>query len=246
MLLVDKRAGSWELLKPLRKALSVDLVEEASLDFGDVAFEGKGEKGKPLLIGIEFKQLSDIIQCLRDGRFAGHQLPGMRKTYDHSWLLIEGAYGRDDAGFITTHQGSYRGWKRHPGKMRASEFEKHLLTFAMCGGVHVAHRSTRADSVWAIVDLFRWWTDKALDAHTSHVAIHEPVALGVISDFRAAVMAWPGIGFKFSRAVEEEFEGSITEAAAANTGRWADIEHDGRRFGELKAAKLTKFLRGRK
>ncbi len=244
MLLVDKRAGSVDLIKPLRKLLGVDNVEETTLDFGDVAFEGKGVKKEPLLIGIEYKQLGDIIQCLRDGRFAGHQLPGMRGAYDHSWLLIEGAYGRDKEGYLTVNQGSYRGWKRHPGKMRASEFEKHLLTFEMCGGIHVVHRMDSQASVWFLADLFRWWTDKALDAHTSHVAIHEPVAFGALSEFRQAVMAWPGIGAKTSKAVEEMFNGNVMTAAAASVGQWAALETDGRRFGELNAAKLTKFLRG--
>lgn len=250
MLLVDSRAGSKELVKPLAKVLGATNIEEATLDFGDVAFEGRGVKNAPLLIGIEFKQLGDIIQCCRDGRFAGHQLPGMRAVYNHSWLLIEGEWRHDANGLITTNQGSYRGWKRHPSKMRASEFEKHILTFELCGGVHVRYTNSRADSVRAIVNLVRWWQDKALDSHTSHLAIHEPVAaFGVVSEFRRAVMAWPGIGLKLSKAVEKKFQGkhglgSVDVAASASVSDWADLETDGRRFGELNAAKLTKFLRG--
>src|SRR5260370_1150504 len=108
MLLVDYRAGSKELVKPLVKLLGADMVEETSLDFGDVAFTGRGPKDTPLDIGIEFKTIGDIAQCCRDGRFAGHQLPGMRKTYAHSWLMIEGTWRHDDAGFITTYQGPRR------------------------------------------------------------------------------------------------------------------------------------------
>lgn len=242
MLLVDSRAGSRDLVKPLAKVLGTDNVEETTLDFGDVAFTGRGPNNTPLDIGIEHKQVADIVACCRDGRFAGHQLPGMRKMYNHSWLMIEGQWAHDNAGLITTYQGPHRGWRPLPGKMRASEFEKHILTFELCGGVHVRYTNSRADSVRAIVDLFRWWTDKAMDSHTSHVAIHTPVALGPDSDFRYAVRAWPGVGHKLSKAAEKAF-GSVINAASASTRQWAELETEGRRFGEVNAAKLTKFLR---
>lgn len=244
MLLVDSRAGSRDLVKPLAKVLGVDKVEETTLDFGDVAFTGRGVNDTPIDIGIEHKQLADIVACCRDGRFAGHQLPGMRKMYDFCWLMIEGQWSADAAGLITTYQGPHRGWRPLPGKMRASEFEKHVLTFEMCGGVHVRYTNTRADSVRAIVDLYRWFTDKPMDMHTSHLAAHQPAVLGPVSDFRRAVMSWPGIGAKFSKAVEKRFKGNLKDAVMLNTAEWAEIEHDGRRFGEVNAAKLTKFLRG--
>lgn len=245
MLLVDYRAGSKELTKPLAKILGADNVEETSLDFGDVAFTGRGFKNAPLDIGIEFKMLSDIIACCRDGRFSGHQLPGMRKTYDHSWLMIEGEWRHDPkSGLVTQNRGFRGGWQPVPGKMRASEFEKHIYTFEMCGGVHVRYTNTREDSVRAISDLYRWWTDRALDSHTSHLAVHTPVTLGDVSDFRKAVMAWPGVGLKASKSIEKLFKGSIEKAATAGAVAYALMETDGRRFGELNAAKLVKFLRG--
>lgn len=244
MLLVDYRAGSKELIKPLTKVLGADKVTEATLDFGDVAFHGRGLKNVPLDIGIEFKTIADIVQCCRDGRFSGHQLPGMRKTYDYSWLMIEGEWRHDQtSGLITQNYGSYRGWRAIPGKMRASEFEKHLLTFELCGGVHVRYTNSRADSVRAIVELYRWWTDRSLDSHTSHLAIHTPVTLGTVSDVRKALMSWPGVGLKLGKVAEKTF-GSVEKAASAAVQQWADLETDGRRFGELNAAKLVRFLRG--
>jgi ERCC4-type nuclease len=245
MLLIDNRAGSKELVKPLTKILGENVVQSTTLDFGDVAFTGRGVKNAPLDIGIEFKQLGDIMQCCRDGRFSGHQLPGMRKTYDYSWLLIEGMWRHDEtSGLITAYKGPHRGWATVPGKMRAAEFEKHLLTFELCGGVHVRYVNTRADSVRAIVELYRWWTDRALDSHTSHLAIHTPVTLGVISPFRQAVMAWPGVGLKFSKTLEKWAGRRVDVAATASVTQLSELETDGRRFGEANAAKLVKFLRG--
>lgn len=243
MLLVDKRAGSKDLIKPLRAILGADNVEEVTLDFGDIAFTGRGVKDTPIDVGIEHKKLDDIVACCRDGRFAGHQLPGLRKDYQHAWLMIEGQWKHDAAGFITTYQGPHRGWKPLPGKMRASEFEKHILTFELCGGVHVRYTNTRADSVRAIVDLYRWFTDKPMDAHTSHLAVHTPATLGPVSAFRKAVMAWPHVGFKMSKAAEKRF-GSVEQAAMASAAWWAEVETEGRRFGEVNAQKLVNFLRG--
>lgn len=248
MLLVDYRAGSKELVKPLEKA-GVPIYREEdgalpTLPFGDVAFTGRGVKNVPLDIGIEFKTLADIVQCCRDGRFSGHQLPGMRKTYDYSWLLIEGTWRHDEAsGLITTYQGPRRGWAAIPGRMRAAEFEKHLLTFELCGGVHVRYTNSRADSVRALVELYRWWTDRSLDSHTSHLAIHTPVSLRTISKEQQAIMAWPGVGPKLGRVAEKAF-GSVERAASANAKQWAELETDGRRFGLPSAEKLVRFLRG--
>jgi ERCC4-type nuclease len=248
MLLVDYRAGSKELIKPLAKILGKDNVIEESLDFGDIAFAGRGANGTSLDVGVEFKTIADIAQCCRDGRFAGHQLPGMRKTYDYSWLVVEGRYRHDANGLVTTF--GRRGWTPMPGRLRASEFEKHLLTFELCGGIHLRHTDERADSVRFLSNLYRWWTDKALDSHSSHLAIHQPAALGETSDFRRAVMAWPGIGYKMSAAVEKEFKGSIAGAATADVFQWAEIattSDKGKvtRMGRVEAEKLVKFLRGK-
>lgn len=244
VLLVDARAGSKDLVKPLAKLLG-DVVEMTSLEFGDVAFTGRGPENKPLDIGIEFKTIGDIAQCCRDGRFSGHQLPGMRKTYDYSWLMIEGTWRHDEAGFITTYQGPRRGWQSLPGRMRASEFEKHILTFELCGGVHVRYTNSRADSVRAIGNLYRWWTDRTMDSHTSHLAVHTPVTLGTVSDVRSAMMSWPGIGLKVSKDVEAKFNGSIRKACRATVPDWAGIVTGGKRLGESTAQRIDRFLDGK-
>lgn len=244
MIYVDGRAGSRDFLVPLAKLLGKENIEKTTLDYGDFAFSGRGANDVPVDIAVEHKTLADIAACCRDGRFAGHQLPGLRKSYSHSWLMVEGTWRHDEKGFITTYQGPRRGWSPLPGKMRASEFEKHLLTFELCGGVHVRYTNTRADSVRALVDLYRWWTDRAMDAHTSHLAVHQPVTLGTVSGFRQAVMQWPGVGLKVSKAVEEVFGGSITIASAAGIDRWAAIDVGGKRLGETTARKIVTFLHG--
>lgn len=255
MILVDTRSGSKELIKPLRDA-GLD-VEGAVLEFGDVVFEGKGAHGSSVDVAIEFKKLGELISSIRDGRFAGHQLPGLvdHGRFDYAWLLVEGYWKHDDKGFLSTYQGKQRGWVPVRGRMTAAEFEKHLLTYEVCSGIRLRFSNSRRDTIRILVNLYRWWTDTALDHHTSHIQIHEPASLIPISDFRRAVCMWPGVGLKVSAAAEERFlnkEGmpSVAYAASADQDEWAEIvtsddKGNLRRFGHTAAEKLVQFLRGR-
>ncbi len=247
MIYIDRRVGSVDLCEPLLAAgLPAQITE---LEYADLAFEGQGAKGTTLSIGIELKNINDMVGSLRSGRLAGHQLPGLRQTYDRAWVLCEGQWRHDDVGNLVSYQGKYRGWKPLPGKMSAFELEKQLLTIELCGGVHVRHCTTRRDSLRFIGSLYRWFTDKAMDAHTSHLAVHNPPVLVAVSDFRQAVMRWPGIGLKASKAVEVRFKSSIARAGAAGVDEWAAIETvddkgKTRRLGTSVATKLVTFLKG--
>lgn len=207
MILVDRRVGSKDLVEPLRTfGMPVEMVE---LDFADVAFTGRGAKGTPVDIGIELKKLNDLVGSLRSGRLAGHQLPGLRSQYEHAWLCVEGLWKANEHGMVTTYQGKYRGWANLPGKMMASELEKQVLTLELCGGLHVRYTNSRADTVRFMATLYRWWTDSALDHHTSHLAVHDQPTLIPIDEYRAAFCKFPGIGVKASKAVADYFHNSI-------------------------------------
>lgn len=250
MVLVDRRIGSNDLLAPLRDhGLNAELVE---LDFADVAFTGRGAKGTSVDIGVELKNVNDLIQSLRTGRLAGHQLPGLRAHYEHAWLFVEGYWKSDEHGLVTTYQGKQRGWHTTPGKMSASEMEKHVLTLELCGGLHVRYTNSRLDTLRALVNLYHWWTDRALDHHTSHLVVHDPPTLVPISEYRQAFTKLPGIGVKASSAVAGHFRNSLRLAAGASVSEWAGIavvdETTGksRRLGEKVAERVVRFLEGKK
>jgi ERCC4-type nuclease len=247
VILVDKRAGSEELIVGLEaRGLT---VEATTLDYGDVAFTGRGEGKKTLDIGIEFKKVGELIQSIRDGRFAGHQLPGLtgeRKMYDHAWLLVE--WGKEEVrgGNICFYQ--RRGWRV---LMPLSEYQKHLLTYELLGGIHVQSTSNRRATLAWLVSLYRWWTDRPLDGHTSHLAVHQPAVFGELSPFRKAVTSWPGIGRKLSRGVETAFRRndrpSLRAAVNAPAEKWAaittrDDKGTERRLGLSAAEKLVEFF----
>jgi len=248
MILVDRRVGSKDLVAPLREfGMDVELVE---LEFADVAFTGRGAKGAPVDIGIELKRLNDLVSSLRTGRLAGHQLPGLRTQYEHAWLVVEGYWKTDSRGNVVTYQGKSRGWVPLPGKMTASELEKQVLTLELCGGLHARYTNSRADTIRFVATLYRWWTDQALDHHTSHLAVHDQPTLFPISDERAAFCKFPGISIKWSKAVAEHFKDSLYEATHAPVEEWAEIrvtdETTGksRRLGQATAERIVKFCRG--
>lgn len=249
MLLIDYREGSKDLEDPLREAgMEVEVV---SLDFGDIAFEGKGEGGTPVEVGIEFKRISDLVSSLRTGRLAGHQMPGMRDLYDHTYLLMEGHWSTNKSGAVVEQHwhGRRPEWRTVKGKMNANEMEKRLLTLELQYGCHLRFTTSRRDSVAFLVALYRWWTDKSLDEHRSGLAVHVPSTVIPISAERRAVCMWPGVGVEWSRDVLEHF-GSLNRAANASIETWAALTHIDRhgvckRFGIHGAEKVVKFLRGR-
>ena len=248
MLLIDSRVGSKDLVEPLKNlGLPVLLTE---LESADIAFEGRGPQETSLLIGIELKRLdgksTDLIQSLRSGRLSGEQLPkmlGPHGQYEYGWLLVEGEWRTDKQGQLTVYKGPKIGWVRPPGKMSTSELEKKILTLELCGGLHVHHARSRAETLKFLANLYRWFTDRDFDQHTSHLMVHTPQATLQISDFRKAVCQWPGIGVKTSKAVEQRFH-TIRCAAAAPVEEWAAITTGDRKLGHKTAARVVKFLRG--
>lgn len=248
MILVDTRAGSKDLIKPLRD-LGLD-VQEDTLEYGDLAFRGRGEGGKPLLIGIEHKKLSDLVQSL-EGRLPGHQLPGMVQMYDRCWLIVEGDWAADTDGKVTMFKA--KGTRRRvKGSPPAVDLEKRLLTLEVRGGLHIVRCPKRADSIRWIFAAYRFWTDKDLDGHKSHLAIFAPDLdrnlLIPMSDFRRIVAQIPGIGLRTSKAVEEKFGGSFHKMMLATETTWAEIttidDHGKtRRIGTPRARTIMEALK---
>ena len=242
MILVDDRAGS----KPIHKLLVAAGIpaELTRLEFGDFAFAGNGPDNASVAIGVEYKTLGDLINSVRTGRLTGHQLPGMRRTYAYSWLIIEGDWRSNEHGQICTWRGPKHGWQPMPGRLSVAELEKRLIGLEVRAGVYVWPTRDRASTVRYLVHLYRSLTDGPWQSHTSHLAPHAPLL--DVSAFRAAVMTWPGVGLAVSKAAEATF-GSVKCAATASIADWAklvtlDAKGGKRTFGEAHARKVIEFL----
>lgn len=222
--LVDGATGSAELVAPLI-ALGIP-AEKVHLDYGDIAFSGRGEKGAKLWIGIEFKKVEELAQSLVSKRFQGHQLLGMVKDFDRSYLLVEGDFHSDNQGRAVVFRG--RG-QMSPlrGVSSAVTFEQEMLNIAVRGGVTVVNRTTRKDCLRWILACWRYWSDRDLDRHKSHLAVYAPdLDRGLLTPrslLRQTAAQFPGIGFMLSGVVEKHFR-TIQEMVNAPVSEWVKIE----------------------
>jgi ERCC4-type nuclease len=152
-------------------------------------------------------------------------------------------------GRLQTYHGRRTGWQAIKGGMRTSEMHKKVLTLELRGGLHVRFTNSRDETCRFVHDLYRWFTDKAFDAHSSHVAVHRPLHLQRLSDFRETVARFPGVGAAVSLAVEMHFGASLRRAVCASVAEWATVQTTDatghpRRLGTKTAEKIVAFCRG--
>lgn len=256
-LLIDAAIGSRELEDPLLRAGLPVVVTH--LDFGDVVFSGRGESGKPLYIGIELKKIGEFVESIHSKRFQGHQLLGLTRDFDRRYLILEGDYHHDSRGRAVVFRGK-GGPKPLPGAQSAVALEQEILNIQTRGGVWVRHTTGRRDTCRFIEAVYRYWTDKDLDQHKSHMAVYAPdLDRGLLtptSDFRRVlVVLLPGIGLTTSKAVETRCmvnsKPSLRKMLSLAEQDWASIEtvtkgKDGaekrRRLGEAKARQIMGTL----
>lgn len=254
---VDSRVGSKEMLTALRKqGLPAELT---TLDAGDFAFEGHGPDGQHVSVGIERKTIMDLVSSLRSGRLQGtshdqhSQLDRLHKTYDLVWLLVEGSMGGDRR--FGKLMKSDKSQSRLPGGYTEDSLTKALLSLELRGGMRIKQTASVHNSVIFIGSLFRWFTDKQWDDHST---LHAPLrreSIMPLSMFRDIVMRFPGIGIAMSLAVEkycmvETPDGkhpSVTRLLSMNLSDWENLEEPTkqgpRKFGVVRAGRVLEAVR---
>lgn len=229
------------------EAMGLEVVE-TELPFGDIAFDGLGNGGKTVTVGIEFKKLEELIGSLRSERIQGHQAPGMQ-DYDFRWLMIEGEVHYDKQGRLLKRVGKHD-FIPLKGGMGIGELKKRVLGLHLHWGLNPIWSRNRRESLMEIQVLYRTWTDKPMDEHTSHLGIYQPAAILPVSPFRQAVSGplFPGISLRKSLAVEKAFSGSLRKAANASAETWAKIavidkNGDTKRLGMTTAEKIKENMK---
>ena len=180
MLLVDPRIGSSDLyvsLKRLGKNHNIPVeMSKKEMDAGDFCFEGHGPDGR-CLIGVERKKVRDMITCIRNGRFAGHQLPLMEQMYQFQYLIIEGLYRPSADGLIEEPVGTPGKKYWQPISINGSrhmyiELAGALFTLEQMTNLHIHYAPTSDTTVQHLLTLYRWWNGKKWDRYTSHRVQH--------------------------------------------------------------------------
>lgn len=220
VLSVDSRVGSKELAAPLRK-LGLP-VEMETLEFGDVAWIGRGEHDAPVTVGLEFKQLNELVGAFRSERLQGYQAPGMAQSYDVRYLLIEGVLQTNDRGLLIRRKSAYE-FTPLEGHMTVNEYRKRLATLYVQYGLIRLNTATRKETLGEIEALYHFWTDKSLDEHRSHMAIYRPPSLAPITDFMRIVSALPGVGYELARRLETQFRTPMAFFQASDA-EWTAIK----------------------
>jgi ERCC4-type nuclease len=248
MIQIDKRAGSINLVQPLRR-LGCE-VEEVTMPFGDAAFVGWGANGDPVSVGIEVKSIEDIIACIQSGRFAGHQLPGLLASYDHVWLLIVDEYrprGRDGVlEYRKEGRGGGQYWSESCGRQRTvfwRDVESWLMTMAICGGIRIHQEPDYEHAAMWLKMASNWFSR---ETHKSHKVIQgtkqlfPDAALLVRPTLARRVAAQlPGIAEIRSAAVAARFK-TLESMVTATEKDWRQV--DG--LGKETAKKIFNIIHG--
>jgi ERCC4-type nuclease len=175
MIYVDNRAGSRDLYPLLvARGLPATLTR---MDYGDICFLGQGPGGEPVSVGIECKTVRDVIQCVCDGRFAGHQLPGLVQSYEQVWLLVEGLWRPNPKSGMLEYRKKRGEWAELTAGNRRFMY-RDLVSWFFTAEIKGGIRSVRVGnwgegSVW-LSSLYRWWTNgNGWEDHKSHLAFHD-------------------------------------------------------------------------
>ena len=137
---------------------------DPQLEFGDLFWVGRGEKGASLSIGVEHKTVTDLVNSLRTARLQGHQLPGMRAAlegekplYDVAYLIIEGGLVYDRNGRLLRRKGR-RDFVPMEGGFTIDELLKRVNVMHMCAGLTPVWSVDRAFTIAWIRATYRSWT----------------------------------------------------------------------------------------
>lgn len=257
MIEVDSRIGSADLI-PLLKALKVP-ARAARLEYGDVALHLEGPGGDTFSVGVELKRVGDLLKCIADGRFSGHQLPGLKKTYHAVVLVVEGETDeRTSDGRLMVRRVTESGrgrWSEIEWGYRRwqwSSVQHWLLSIRFCGGVHVVEtRDAKHTARW-LAAVFHWGM-RPWKSHNAHKAVDES-GLSVHDDgpviweggiakspnrllMAMVAMRFPGVGKV--KAVKAAYAWKSTlEMVNGSEEEWAQV------VGKATGRKVARAVRG--
>lgn len=238
---LDNRTGSKELA-PLFLPYGIQ-PRVGRLDFGDVAFEGNGPRGRSA-IAIERKQMEELITSIQSKRLSGFQLPGMADAYDYGYLIVEGLWRPGAYGEMQIGRGSLDTEKTFGGRWLPSyerlnhrSVDNYLSTLELHAGIIYRRSLTPVETVAIIVDLYHWWNDKLWHEHSSHLAVYAPataasgkgrlnLAHREASWLEKMAMQLPGLDKK-AQVVAEHFR-SPRAMANASLEDWVEIKGIGK------------------
>lgn len=233
MIIVDDQSGSSTLFPFIRNLTSDALMSRIDTGFGDIMWIGNGPDDTELRVGVEYKKIDDVLTCMVDGRYTGHQAGGMIDNYDRRYLLVEGRIRCDrNTGIMQKLSGDrWRDISRAGRGFTYRELYHWFTTVEEMTQTRVVltydeHESAR----WAVMK-HSWYVNKAWNEHTAFHQFHEiqPPTASIVppSLIRRVAKELPDIRWERSIAVEAKFP-SVREMINANVQTWQTIEGIGK------------------
>lgn len=265
-ILISDATGSKDLADAISQRPGhpdVELCSMRDMPYGDVVIPFNGPNDSVFVIGIEVKKLADVLQCIQNGRFAGHQLIGLTEptTFDEVILLIEGTWRMGpETGLLETF-----GWDRGSKKLQWKsvsygargwmfrEFNRWLLSMQLVAGIQVMRAPNRAEVVQTLLDIHALG-EKEWSQHKS-VRVHNQTILDQLR-FRYApngrrmmrfdeptlvekvAAQLTGVGVERAGAVAKRFK-SIREMVDADEKSWREIEGVGKKLSRTLREELN-------
>ncbi len=243
---IDPRTGSDRLADAIHRHHPHTPVTISRLAYADAAWLGLGPDHRPVPIGVEYKTVGDALNCMCDGRFAGHQLPGLVASYEVIVLLLEGCTRPASDGILQLQHATKHYWYAPKVGIRRfmyRDLDHWLATLTFKAGVRVIRTSCLEESAAAVSNLYTWWTAKDYADHRSHLALQDSLSerVNIVRPrlLRRIAAELPGVGWTRSAAVDRRF-GSVMEMALADESDWAKLEG----IGKTTAQKVCAAIRG--
>ena len=174
MIQVDAAVGSWELQSLIQKQGIT--CEKATLHAADACFEGNGPDGV-VGIGIERKKIQDMLNCIDDGRYAGHQAVKMRRMYRFNFLILEGLWRPDTrSGLLleghpkadgTVYWGADR---LNRQRVMYRKLRRYLFSVSLSGVIVIPSRDI-GQTAYDITELYHYFQKRWID-HKAMLAMH--------------------------------------------------------------------------
>lgn len=245
MILLDPRVGS-KHLAPEFEAIGA-AYELTPLEFADASFLGTGEDERPATIGVEVKNVRDLVNSMQSGRLAGHQIPGLLEQYQHVWLAVEGVYRRSRGNNVVEIPRGSSWSPLYLGKRPVfwSQLENFLTSLEVLAGVHVRRTRTPRETAEFIHLLYEWWQKPD---HKALKVIHRQAPRTELrrldettKQIRDLANTLPGIGYDRAMAIAKKLK-SPSDLFLMTERDWREI--DG--VGKTLAKRIVAALHGEK
>lgn len=225
MIVVDDRIGSIEL-RPLIIQQGVE-CDKYHFPYGDAIFQGNGPTG-PISIAFERKKLSDIFNCIKDGRYSGHQAIGLHNYYDLAFFILEGNWRPSKNGWILEGYEDELGrthWKYFNNRKIPYGVLQNAMTSIAMSGVVTTYSLDINHTVRNIISTFKYFQKKWND-HDMLKKFHR-LNIPTLQEKPSLVQEWAskleGIGVKKNEAARLVFKSGYDLATADETD-WMRVD----------------------